>query len=173
MKSIQSSIRVAAAATLLLAGCGDGRPDLPQVYEVTGAVRYQGEPVNKAIVTFIPEDPSGKSGRAITKDDGSFTARTFFSASADEEGLIPGRYKVTIFKDESDPDAPSAVTNASGTTNEAGETVFTGEVGKIQQNAQSMIAQSALPATYNDPQSTPLQIEVTTEEDQTHLFDIP
>lgn len=163
---------MSAALCFLGVGCfGDDTPDLPETVPVTGEVVYQGNPVGKAIITFIPTG-SGKGGRALSNDDGTYTARTFFGASADREGLVPGTYKVTIFKDASDSDAPKQ-SAGTATVNERGETVFSGDYASGDTSAAAMIAKSALPDEYNSPQNTPLEITVVAGEPMVEFFDIP
>lgn len=88
-----------AVASVLLVGCSGRRDDKwtrgrPPVYEVTGKVTYQGEPVADAVVTFQPVDESGRGGSAITDDQGYFEAQTFDPG----DGLTPGKHRVAIHK---------------------------------------------------------------------------
>jgi hypothetical protein len=69
-----------------LAGCGAGGP---KRYGVTGMVMFQGKPLNQGSITFLPDDPQlGASGGALIKD-GQYSIPA-------KQGLLPGRYKVSI-----------------------------------------------------------------------------
>jgi len=71
-------------------GCGSG-DDLPRRYSVSGTVTYQGKPVPKGSVRFLPNDPNGRAaGGDIV--DGSYSLTT----QDPGDGAIPGQYKVTI-----------------------------------------------------------------------------
>jgi hypothetical protein len=82
---------------LLLAGCGDGRPEL---VAVTGTVKLNGEPLEGAMVSFVPVAQDGsqfqRPSTAITGSDGAFRLGTYGTA----DGIPPGRYKVGIQKRE-------------------------------------------------------------------------
>jgi hypothetical protein len=82
-----------------LAGCAGGEA---KRQAVSGTVKWQGKPLNQGSINFLPEDPAlGTSGGALIKDGQ-------YSISANQ-GLLPGRYKVTISsadpKKAVDPDA--------------------------------------------------------------------
>ena len=84
-------VRLLACAAIFtsLAGCGSQGGRQP----VTGAVSYQGKPLNGAMVAFIVADdslgrPAGQVAGAVIKD-GRFTIPA-------EQGLEPGVYRVSI-----------------------------------------------------------------------------
>ena len=81
-------------------GCG-GASDAPETVAVTGVVTYQGKPMPKLAVGFIPE--AGMLANGTTDDDGRFDMTT----SAAGDGAIPGSYKVSInFVPETPPEMP-------------------------------------------------------------------
>ncbi|QDU76244.1 hypothetical protein Pan97_32890 [Bremerella volcania] len=90
---------IAAVVSVLLVGCSGKREDKwtrgrPPVYEVTGQVTYQGQPVADAVVTFQPVEATGRGGSAITDSSGYFEAQTFDPG----DGLTPGTHRVAIHK---------------------------------------------------------------------------
>lgn len=70
-----------------LAGCGKIRP-LP----VSGIVKLDGQPVQGAVVTFHPEQGSGRVASGTTDSEGRFALTTLESG----DGAFPGDYKVTV-----------------------------------------------------------------------------
>src|SRR5262249_52721258 len=90
-----------------LAGCAGGGA---KRCAVSGAVKWRGQPLDQGAITFLPEDPAlGTSGGALIQDGR-------YSIPADQ-GLLPGRYKVTISSADpkkaldpnADPGAPGPV----------------------------------------------------------------
>jgi len=77
-------------------GCGD-TTGLGKRYPVSGTVTYQGKPVEKGTINFIPDKPDG---RAATGDisNGSYSLTTAESG----DGALPGTYKVTVVAKEVD-----------------------------------------------------------------------
>lgn len=68
-------------------GCGSSGPAL---YEVTGKVTYQGDPVPGATITFQPE--RGRTSVGVTDDAGNY----FLRYTKDRNGAIPGKHKVFL-----------------------------------------------------------------------------
>jgi len=67
----------------------------PSTHRAGGVVEYQGQPVPRAIVTFVARDDSrGKEFSAVglTNDRGQFTLQTF----RPRDGAILGSHRVTI-----------------------------------------------------------------------------
>ena len=82
-----------AAASLLPAGC-DRRPaGRPATAPVTGVVRFDGEAVAGATVSF-QADAGGRSASGITDAQGRYQLSTFARA----DGAVPGSYKVIVLK---------------------------------------------------------------------------
>ena len=89
-----------------LAGCAGG----DKRHAVSGTVKWQGKPLNQGSINFLPEDPAlGTIGGALIKD-GQYSIPA-------SQGLLPGRYKVTIsspdpkkaLDPDADPGAPGPV----------------------------------------------------------------
>jgi hypothetical protein len=77
-------------ALLAIAGCAQ---DGPELAEVTGTVRLDGQPVPGANVVFRPQEgQSGSPAYGITDAEGNYVLRF----TRDKEGVIPGKYDVEI-----------------------------------------------------------------------------
>jgi hypothetical protein len=87
---------ISSAAVLIVVGCGDNT-GLPARYPVSGTVTYKGAPVEKGSITFEPTSADARhASGAIT--DGSYTLTTL----AENDGAMPGDYKVVIISTELD-----------------------------------------------------------------------
>lgn len=79
----------ALLALILLAGCGDSRP---QTFPVSGTVQFgDGTPVRFGIIEFIPE-ASGPSARGKIDQLGRFVLGTY----TNDDGAVAGRHGVVI-----------------------------------------------------------------------------
>lgn len=76
-----------AAATLLLAGCGDGRPTR---VPVSGRVLIDGQPVTKGTITVIPD--KDRSAQGDIGADGRFVLTTYDA----NDGCVVGKHKVIV-----------------------------------------------------------------------------
>jgi hypothetical protein len=81
-------------SAVLIAGCG-GTYDAT----VAGVATYNGSPLQRGTVKFIPES-SGPSGYGLINDVGSYSIMT-----GREEGLPAGAYTVTVVANE--PSSPN------------------------------------------------------------------
>lgn len=89
MTSFKNLGRVhALLACLALVGCGSGGPAMGRV---SGTVTYQGKPIPKGTVTFIPTDGTRPSATG-TINDGAYTLQT----TEPGDGAVVGGYKVAI-----------------------------------------------------------------------------
>ena len=79
------------AVLFAVAGCGESNPSTAQV---SGKVTLDGEPVEGALVLFIPDDPANKAATASSQSDGSYTLTTFEAG----DGAMPGSYKIKVSK---------------------------------------------------------------------------
>lgn len=79
-------------------GCSKGKTQWndgrPPVFTAKGQVILDGQPVEKATVTFQPVDPEGRGGSAVTDAEGFFEAQTYEPG----DGLTAGTHKVAIKK---------------------------------------------------------------------------
>lgn len=107
------------ASTFVLAGCGGGESvDYPDTAVVKGKVTLDGQAVEGAQVTLSLADQGSTAyaARGTSGPDGTFELRTYFSASFDEPGAVPGKYNVAVLKTA----APPANANPATHSGQAG-----------------------------------------------------
>jgi hypothetical protein len=85
----------------LVLGCAESGS---RRYAVSGVVKWQHKRLDQGAITFLPEDPSIGSGGGAMIHDGEYSIPA-------KQGLLPGRYKVTITSADPrnkapDPDSP-------------------------------------------------------------------
>ena len=85
---------------LVPAGCSSKNKPI----EVEGVVLLDNEPVAEATVLFIPEDGIGQPAHGMTDENGRFRLSTF----SENDGALPGAYKVTVTKSVPPPQPPEA-----------------------------------------------------------------
>jgi hypothetical protein len=85
-------IGILAAASIV--GCAK---DPEPLVEVTGTVRLERKPLNKALVIFSPVDKNGprQPARGVTDEKGQYRLTT-----NDDPGAAPGEYVVTVMESE-------------------------------------------------------------------------
>jgi hypothetical protein len=128
-----------AAMTTLLAGCGQGS----SLYRATGTVRYKGQPVEGAIVTFRCE-PLSKIATGTTDGEGRFELTTYSAG----KGAVAGKHKVTVTK----LSAPAGVSTLSSMQ----------EMVDVAKKPAGVGAQpNQLPTRYASPETSLLEFEVT------------
>ena len=85
------------AVVVSLAGCGESEPaDRLARVPATATVTYNGSPVEGAKVTFYPAGEGGKGAFGRTDSTGLAKLSTYDV----EDGAVPGKYTVTVFKTE-------------------------------------------------------------------------
>jgi hypothetical protein len=95
-----------ALCIAFLAGCGDAGPKVPRppVFPVHGVVKYNGEPVVGADVTFTSET-ANRSAFGRTDENGVYHLTTF----SGNDGAVEGKQTVLIVKTlAATPSAPAA-----------------------------------------------------------------
>jgi len=102
MTDLRSLSRVLCVCIVIggACGCADGKP---KRYPVSGQVKFQGKPLDQGTILFLGEDLASGTGSAPIKDGQ-------YSTSA-KDGLLPGRFKVSISSADPrnqapDPDSP-------------------------------------------------------------------
>lgn len=137
-------------ALLVLASCGadDG---LGQRYPVSGRVTYNGNPLEKGEISFIPEDAKSNIGASGRIDKGTYT----LSTGGDGDGSQAGKYKMTISAKE-DYMARAKELFEKDTKQKRESTYVPPQyVSKAEDQARSLI-----PAGYGDTRTTTLTAEV-------------
>jgi hypothetical protein len=81
-------VAAAMAATALLAGCGGATDDLPRE-AVSGTVTFDDQPLKAGMIQFQPAEPGASTAGGAAITDGRYSI-------AKSEGLVPGKYQVTI-----------------------------------------------------------------------------
>lgn len=93
---------VLVTTATFLFGCG-GDASKPKLGRVSGKVSYNGQPVTKGMVSFVPiSGPGSETGQSATGEigtDGSYKLTTFESG----DGAVLGEHKVLVQSSEEDP----------------------------------------------------------------------
>lgn len=85
-----------AALALVVSACGQSGPEMGRV---RGKVTYQGKPLEKGVVSFIPTDANRQGASGPIQPDGSYELQT----REPGDGAELGEYRVGIT--DVDPDA--------------------------------------------------------------------
>jgi len=140
---------LAVCGVLALTSCGtdDG---LGKRYHVSGTVTYNGNPLEKGKISFVPEDPKGVGATGII-ENGSYA----LSTGGGDDGARAGKYKVTITAKE------DATAKAQADFNKASKgAAGPGHIpGQFMAKAEAQ-AKSLIPAGYGDVRATTLTAEV-------------
>jgi hypothetical protein len=132
---------------VVITGCGRGLSTVPG----RGMVTLNGVPVKGASVAFVRDGERGPAAIAFTDAGGRFELKT-----GQHEGVVPGKYAVTVQKDTSSsfniPDPlPEGMTKS----------------GYLR--AHNLIPHPLLPDRYARIDETPLRIEVSTDSEKNHF----
>lgn len=148
---IRPILSAAIATVIVIApGCGDDG-GLSTRYPVSGKVTYKGEPVKKAVINFVPNDPEGRPAGG-TVEDGQYELTTLNP----KDGALPGKYKVTI--DDRFLDANAMRSEADSVAKKKGVT-YTAIPQELQAKALKNV-KSALPGKYQIASTSDLEVEV-------------
>jgi len=133
---------VAAALALAVSGCGgDGK------VSVNGVVTLDGQPIEGAIVTFIPVAKEGQIAHGTTDKEGAFQLTT----TKPNDGALPGEYKVTVvYAEGAEPPPAKGLKEA-----------FTGY--EKAQGQKRKAPKYSIPSEYTDPAKTSLKQKVPAE----------
>ncbi len=170
-------LTAATGLGLSLSGCGGGdKVEYPKTAPVKGTVTLDGTPVGGASIALSPVgEGSLKPGRATSKEDGTFEVFTFFSATSDVSGAVPGKYRVTVEKRQ--PQQAGAVP----TSHEAGLAQQSSPETQADRDALMQSAKSRragappgsegppnlLPEKYSNPATSGFEIEVVPDKENT------
>ena len=154
---------IAAASMLAFVGCGGD--EMGKRYSVSGVVKYKGQPVSKATITFKPEKVDGRGAAGEVKD-GKYTLTTVSA----NDGAFPGRYVVLIEDITVDMAAVTSQTkelakkaNVAMPTNGMVDPAMVGKALKTAKNS--------IPAKYSNMDLSGLKAEVK-ESSNTLDFDL-
>jgi hypothetical protein len=143
--------RILAACLLIASGCSDD--GLPKRYPVTGTVTYNGKPLERGQVNFLPTAPEGRPASGDIE-----AGRYSLMTQTPGDGAIPGKYRVTIVA--SDVDLTDAIAKQQGGIPSQQD------VMKAQRKVKR-----AIPAKYEDPAKSGFEREVK-EESNTFDFSL-
>jgi hypothetical protein len=121
---------------------------------VKGTVRYEGQPLAKASVTFLSQDAGGRDAHGSTDASGVFRLSTFDT----NDGALSGSYKVIV---QLPQEMDTSVTAA--TADEARQAMSTGQV---KRKAPAVV----IPPRYSQPDQTILVQQVPASGDV--VFDL-
>jgi hypothetical protein len=136
-----------AAVVFSVQGCGGSGADLPETVPVTGKVIFKGAPLTGAAVRFYREGASDRPAVGTTDSKGVFNLTTFNT----NDGAQPGPYKVTILM---------VAKNGASTDKVAVYDPSSADMSQFEM-PMSDEPESAIPAIYASPASTPLKQTVT------------
>lgn len=158
MASRTFACRVAAAlagmGAVLILGCGD-TTGLGKRYAVSGKVTYQGKPLEKGRINFIPTQADGRAaGGEIENGDYSLTT------AEPGDGAFPGTYKVTIVAVDLDTTKMKEI--AKG-----GQFHHDGAFAKAVKTAKKLV-----PSKYQVPEMSGLTAEVKAQTNSGVNFDL-
>jgi hypothetical protein len=141
---------LAVPALLVMASCGtdDG---LGKRYPVSGTVTYNGNPLEKGTISFVPEDSKRNVGASGEIKNGSYT----LSTGGNDDGAQAGKYKVTITSKEDYIAKAKAAFQKEPRAGGEGSKLPPQFVGKADAAAKSLI-----PAGYGDARTTTLTAAV-------------
>jgi hypothetical protein len=89
-------VAVAGMGLVTVLGCGDDT-GLARRYPVSGTVTYNGNPVEKGRIDFIPAQAEGRAASGQIAD-----GRYSLTTAIPGDGALPGPYKVTVTSVEVD-----------------------------------------------------------------------
>lgn len=139
---------LAVSGVVVLTSCGtdDG---LGRRYAVSGNVTYNGEPLEKGLISFVPEETTGV-GATSAIEKGAYA----LSTGGEQDGARVGKYKVAISaREDSLAKAKADFQKASGKSEAA-------VVPKEFLSKAAKGAKSFIPEGYGDVRSTNLVAEV-------------
>ena len=139
------SPNVCCLLVFLLASVLTGCSSKNKPVDVEGIVLLDNEPVPDATVLFIPEGGTGQPAHGMTDENGKFQLSTF----KENDGALPGAYKVTVTKSVPPPQPPDAEPGDSRS--------IVAHFKAIKQHKQE---KPPLPAMYANEKTTPFRYTV-------------
>jgi hypothetical protein len=140
-------------ALAVVVGCSDDS-GLAKRYRVHGTVKYNGKPVERGRIDFIPAKPG--EGRAAGGDitNGAYSLTT----ATKDDGALPGSYKVTVSAVDID------MSSVKGTPGGGQAGRQSKEFAKVQKDAKMLV-----PQKYSSVETSGLTHEVKEQSNQIDL----
>lgn len=150
-----------------MASCGTTDDGLGQRFPVSGKVTYNGNPLEKGMISFVPDDPKGV-GATGAIENGSYK----MSIGGNNDGARAGKYKVVITaREDASAKAKADFEKArAARKNVSGTEEITAIPRQFVLKAEAE-AKSLIPAGYGDARTTTLTAEVK-EESNTIPFEL-
>lgn len=143
-RSLVLSLPFVVLGLFLITGCGGD--DLPPNYKTTIEISYKGAPVEGAIVTLRPDGHDAPSANGVTGADGKVD---MYSWKGKGKGVVPGKYKVAVEKQQIAAPTESLSTDDPN---------YGKEVDEVETRQER---KDELPAKYVTASGSPLACEVT------------
>ena len=140
---------LAVPSLLVMTSCGGVDDGLGKRYSVSGNVTYNGNPLAKGKISFVPEEATGVGATGII-ENGSYK----LSTGAENDGARAGKYKVTVTAKEDSVEKAKA---DFAKVNKGTDPNYL--PGRFLARAEAE-AKSLIPTGYGDPRSTNLSAEV-------------
>ena len=146
--------------TILLGGCG---PSGVPVVKVTGKVTFEGNPVDGALITFFPTDPTtGREAAGRTDENGIFLVLT---QGAKKNGALPGSYYVVVTKTITVDSRGNPIVPSDEPIPAYAEAATAADAGRP-------IYKSLLPEKYGNAETSGLTAEVTQRGANSFAFEL-
>ncbi len=147
---------VIATGLAVCPGCGKPEAEVPETYPVSIKITHEGEPVEGASVTLVPQGESGRGASGVT--DAGGVAEMGLPGLAD--GAVPGEYWVTVSKVEGVQSDP----------NMSAEEFY--EQQSSEPGAAPASPEHLLPKKYLSAESGGLECVVEEKQEQTFEFNL-
>jgi hypothetical protein len=138
-------------ACLVLVPFGCGSKD--QLVKLEGVVTLDGEPVEGAIVSFLPDEGGGRFASGVTAKDGSFRLMTY----KPDDGALPGDYRVTVTLIPDDDEEGKGKEEAPANEKAESGKDMMAAMSRVAAAKQKALEKSPIPAIYRDGGQTPLR----------------
>jgi hypothetical protein len=143
-------------ALLYALGCSDD--GVGKRYPVSGSVKYKGEPVAKARISFVPKSGAGSSHGAYgAVTNGSFSSLTTLTEG---DGALPGEYFVTVDTREIDEEKVKSQASDLATKHKMEK------ISQVPPELQAKAlkeAKAMIPGKYQLPETSDLKATVKAE----------
>lgn len=147
-----------AMGALLCVSCGGEKADVPDTYPVSITITYNGEPIEGAKVTLVPQDESGRGASGITDSNGVAE----MGLPGLTKGVVPGKYWVGVSK----------VQGGAADQDMTAEEFYASQEGGGGGDPTASAPKHALPQKYVSARTSGLECEVTTDPDQAFEFNL-
>ncbi len=144
-------LALVCALTVALVGCGSsGGGSRSGLVKASGILTYNGQPVDGATLDFRPMDESVQNGVAagFTDEKGMFSLMT----DRPGDGALPGKYRVSVKKQVEMIDGMTRDEYVKANDKEGN--------GEVSFDKNKLKTEDLLPAKYNDPLNSPLEVEI-------------